>query len=71
VADQPAVKAIAARLGETTSAVGLGWLLQHARNVLLIAGTSRIDHLEANLRVGDLELDPESVAALDFLTPAT
>jgi len=69
VADQPVVKEIAARSGVSTSAVGLAWLLQHAPNVLLIAGTSRIDHLEANLRVGDLRLDPESVAALDALTP--
>ena len=69
VADQPAVQQIAERRGTTTSAVGLVWLLQHAPNVLLIAGTSRIDHLEANLRASDLHLDPESMAALDDLVP--
>lgn len=69
VADQPVVQEIATRLGTTASAVGLAWLLQHAPNVLLIAGTSRIDHLEANLSAGDLRLDPEAIAVLDSLVP--
>lgn len=69
VAEQPVVQEIAARLGATPSAVGLAWLLRHAPNGLLIAGTSSTDHLEANLRVGDLQLDPESVVTLDSLTP--
>lgn len=53
----------------TTSAVGLAWLLQHAPNVLLIAGTSRIDHLEANLSAADVHLDPRAMAELDALVP--
>ena len=39
VADDPAVRSIAAALGATPSQVGLAWLLAHSPNTLLIAGT--------------------------------
>ncbi|GAB3917180.1 oxidoreductase [Microlunatus endophyticus] len=69
VSDQPAVQEIATRLGVTTSAVGLAWLLVHAPNILLISGTSNIEHLEANLRVGSVQLDQAALAVLDELVP--
>ncbi|MEA2283764.1 MAG: pyridoxine 4-dehydrogenase [Solirubrobacteraceae bacterium] len=59
------VARIAARLGVTPAQVGLAWLLAHAPNLLLIAGTSSIAHLEENVAVGQLELGAEDVAALD------
>jgi aryl-alcohol dehydrogenase-like predicted oxidoreductase len=61
------VAGIAARLGVTRAQVGLAWLLAHAPNVLLIAGTSSIAHLEENVAVGRLELGVEDVAALDAI----
>jgi pyridoxine 4-dehydrogenase len=33
--------------------------------LLVIAGTSSLAHLEENVAVGDLELTPEDIAALD------
>lgn len=69
VADQADVQEIATRLGVTTSAVGLAWLLQHSPNILLIAGTSRIDHLEANLDAGSVHIDDADMAKLDTLVP--
>jgi len=72
VAAEPAVVAIAQRLGVTPAQVGLAWLLAHAPNLLLIAGTRSIAHLEENVAVADVELTPEDVAALDAVavTPA-
>jgi aryl-alcohol dehydrogenase-like predicted oxidoreductase len=58
------VGSIAARLGATPAQVGLAWLLAHAPNLLVIAGTSSLAHLEENVAVGDLELTAEDVAAL-------
>jgi pyridoxine 4-dehydrogenase len=62
------VSSIAARLGATPAQVGLAWLLAHAPNLLVIAGTSSLAHLEENVAVGDLELTADDVAALDGLT---
>ncbi len=64
VADQPAVQSVAARLGVSTSRVGLAWLLARADNVLLIPGTSSIAHLEDNLAADDLDLTPQDIAEL-------
>jgi aryl-alcohol dehydrogenase-like predicted oxidoreductase len=60
----PAVTATAARLGVTEAQVALAWLLQLSPNVLLIPGTSSLAHLEENLAVYEIELDPEAMAAL-------
>ncbi len=60
----PAVKETAARLGATPAQVALAWLLHLAPNVLLIPGTSSLEHLDENLAAGELVLDQ---AALDAL----
>lgn len=65
VSEFPAARAVAARLGATTSQVGLAWLLARADNVLLIPGTSSLDHLEENMRTADLELSAADRAELD------
>jgi pyridoxine 4-dehydrogenase len=65
VADNPVVQRIADDLGATPAQVGLAWLLAHAANVLLIAGTRSIPHLEENLRVGDITLSDKMIADLD------
>jgi pyridoxine 4-dehydrogenase len=64
------VTSIASRLGATPAQVGLAWLLAHAPNLLLIAGTSSLAHLEENVAVGDLELSAGDLAALDAVDPA-
>ena len=54
------VQRTAARLGRTTVQVALAWTLGVAPNVLLIPGTSSVQHLEENLAVADVELDEET-----------
>lgn len=63
--DQPEVIAAADRLGATPAQIGLAWLLSHAPNTLLIAGTSSAEHLAENVAVGDLALDRATINELD------
>jgi len=58
------VEATAHRLGATPAQVALAWLLQRAPNVLLIPGTSSLQHLEENLAAADLVLDQEALEVL-------
>ncbi len=51
VTDNPAVRAVAERVGAAPAQVGLAWLLAHRDNVLLIPGTSSVAHLEENMGV--------------------
>jgi pyridoxine 4-dehydrogenase len=67
-ADNDVVRAIAGELNATPAQVGLAWLLAHAPNVLLIAGTKSIDHLEENIGAGDIVLSADQVARLDAVT---
>jgi aryl-alcohol dehydrogenase-like predicted oxidoreductase len=64
VVDQPAVQAVAHRLGVAPSQVGLAWLLARAENVLLIPGTSSVAHLEDNVAIGDITLGSDDLAEL-------
>jgi pyridoxine 4-dehydrogenase len=68
VADNPVVLAIATELDVLPAQVGLAWLLAHAPNVLLIAGTKSIGHLEENLGAGDIILNADQIARLDAVT---
>lgn len=45
--------------GMTSSQVALGWLLQKSPSVVPIPGTTKLAHLEENLRSLDFELRPE------------
>jgi pyridoxine 4-dehydrogenase len=67
VTDEPAVHAAAGSLGVTPSQIGLAWLLHHAPNVLLIPGTADPAHLVANLAAGGIDLDGETLRALDAI----
>ena len=55
---------VATRLGATPMQVALAWLLRRSPNILLIPGTSSIEHLRENLAAADLELPQDAVAAL-------
>jgi pyridoxine 4-dehydrogenase len=65
VTDEQAVLDAAASLGSTPMQVGLAWLLHHAPNVLLIPGTSNVEHLRQNVAAGSLVLDDATLATLD------
>jgi len=54
------VRRAAARLGHSPAQIALAWALSVAPNVLLIPGTSSVQHLEDNLAVADIELDDET-----------
>ncbi len=59
-----ALSDVANRLRATPMRVALAWLLQRAPNILLIPGTSSLEHLRENLATTDLELPRDMVAIL-------
>jgi aryl-alcohol dehydrogenase-like predicted oxidoreductase len=59
------LNAVAALIQATPMKVALAWLLQRAPNILLIPGTSSVNHLRENLAAATLELPPETIAELD------
>jgi pyridoxine 4-dehydrogenase len=61
------VQRAAARLGRTPAQIALAWALSVAPNVLLIPGTSSVQHLEENLAVADIELDGETCERLNAI----
>jgi aryl-alcohol dehydrogenase-like predicted oxidoreductase len=56
--------AVAASLQATPMQVALAWLLQRSPNLLLIPGTSSIEHLHENLDAAALELPADAIADL-------
>jgi pyridoxine 4-dehydrogenase len=56
---------VASRLGMTPMQVALAWLLARAPNILLIPGTSSLEHLRENLAAAELEVPKDALAALD------
>ncbi|MBR9765503.1 MAG: oxidoreductase [Rhodobacteraceae bacterium] len=56
---------VAADLGVTGRQVALAWLLQRAPNILLIPGTSSLDHLRDNLAAAEIHLPESAVADLN------
>jgi len=62
-----ALDAVAGALQATPMQVALAWLLQRAPNILLIPGTSSVEHLRQNLEAATLQLPPETIAALDLI----
>ena len=62
-----ALSDVAARLDATPMQVAIAWLLQRSPNVLLIPGTSSIEHLRENLKASTLQLSSEVVAELDSI----
>ena len=65
-----ALDAAAASLHATPMQVALAWLLQRAPNMLIIPGTSSVNHLRENLAAAALRLPPETVADLDLIAGA-
>ena len=61
------VQRAAARLGCSPAQIALAWALSVAPNVLLIPGTSSVQHLEENLAVADIQLDTETREQLNAI----
>ena len=47
--------------------VALAWLLHRAPNILLIPGTSSLDHLRENLAAAEIKLPADALARLDAI----
>jgi len=56
---------VAHQLRATPMQVALAWLLGRSPNILLIPGTSSVEHLRENLAAADLELPDDAMKALD------
>jgi aryl-alcohol dehydrogenase-like predicted oxidoreductase len=61
---------VAASLNATPMQVALAWLLQRSPNILLIPGTSSVQHLRENLKAATLELPAEALDALNRVAVA-
>ena len=59
--------AAAASLGATSMQLALAWLLQRSSNMLLIPGTSSLEHLRENLQASQLHVPPEVLANLNSI----
>jgi aryl-alcohol dehydrogenase-like predicted oxidoreductase len=62
-----ALEGVAKRLDATAMSIALAWLLQRSPNMLLIPGTSSVDHLRENVAGAGLDLPAEEVAELDAI----
>ena len=62
-----ALDAAAASLKATPMQVALAWLLQRSPNILLIPGTSSLEHLRENLKAATLQLSADVLADLDSI----
>jgi pyridoxine 4-dehydrogenase len=62
-----ALDTVAKSLQATPMQVALAWLLQRSPNILLIPGTSSVEHLRQNLTAASLQLPSEMIAALDSI----
>jgi pyridoxine 4-dehydrogenase len=63
-----ALEAAAISLTATPMQIAIAWLLQRSPNILLISGTTSVDHLRENLKAGDLHLPSQTVADLNSIS---
>jgi pyridoxine 4-dehydrogenase len=70
VTEHPAVQAAARAQRATPAQIGLAWLLAHDPHILLIPGTSNLDHLDENVATSDVRLDAATMKVLDGLASA-
>ena len=59
------LSSVAARLDTAPMAVALAWLLQRSPNILLIPGTSSVEHLRENVAGAGLQLPDDAIKELD------
>jgi aryl-alcohol dehydrogenase-like predicted oxidoreductase len=59
------LQSVADRLEQPPMVVALAWLLQRSPNMMLIPGTSSVDHLRRNVAAAGFELPADAIAQLD------
>jgi pyridoxine 4-dehydrogenase len=65
--EAPALHQVAARHGATIYQVALAWLLAHSPAMLVIPGTSSVEHLEENVAAAEIRLTNKDLKELDSL----
>jgi pyridoxine 4-dehydrogenase len=63
-----ALSDVAARLEATPMQVALAWLLQRSPNILLIPGTSSVEHLRENLKAATLQIPAQVLGDLNSIS---
>jgi pyridoxine 4-dehydrogenase len=58
---------VAERLHTTPMSIALAWLLQRSPNILLIPGTSSVEHLRANVAGASLHLPEDAIEELNAI----
>lgn len=61
------LSAVATRLGASPMGIALAWLLRRSPNILLIPGTSSVEHLRENIVGASIELSNGDVTELDSI----
>jgi aryl-alcohol dehydrogenase-like predicted oxidoreductase len=56
---------MASRLGVSTHALVLAWVLSKSPAVVVIPSARRVEHALDSLRAGDLEVSADDLAAID------
>lgn len=67
VQGEAVLKRIADKHNATIHQVALSWLLHHSPNILLIPGTSSIEHLEENMKTANIQLSEDDIDILNTL----
>jgi pyridoxine 4-dehydrogenase len=62
-----ALDAAAASMQATPMQIALAWLLRRSPNILLIPGTSSLEHLRENLNAGTFQLSAKTLGELDSI----
>ena len=65
--DNPTLHDVAARHGATVFQIALAWLLEHSPAMLVIPGTSSVDHLEENVAAAEIRPTRKDMKELDAL----
>ncbi len=68
LAQDPAIAGVAKRRGVTVTQVALAWLLARYERMLLIPGTSSVQHLEENMAAAQVEIEQQDLAELEHAT---
>lgn len=64
------LQGVADKYNATIHQIALSWLLHHSSNILLIPGTSSVDHLEENMKTADIALTENDMQELEALNLA-
>jgi pyridoxine 4-dehydrogenase len=68
VAGQEKLKQVADKYDATVYQLALSWLLHHSPNILLIPGTSSVNHLEENIKATSIHLSPNDFKELESIS---